>query len=194
MKESPSEKHPPSRLPPFVLVTGNAGKIRETRRIVGRELDNEPLDLPEIQSLDLVEVLEAKAREAFKRLGRAVVVEETGLFLDALNGFPGPLVKWMLESVGPEGIARTCQGLGNMNAQARCALAYFDGERLLNAEGETRGKLVLEPKGRHGFGWDPIFVPEESELTYAQLSAEEKDQIGHRGRAWRSFCSLLGAG
>ena len=183
-----------SRLPPFVLVTGNAGKINEARRIVGHELEYEPLDLPEIQSLDLNEVLENKAREAFRRLGRAVVVEETGLFLDAMNGFPGPLVKWMLESIGPEGIAKACLGMGDMNAQARCALAYFDGQRLVSAQGETRGSLVLEPIGSQGFGWDPIFIPEESERTYAQLSAEEKDQIGHRGRAWRAFCSLLGAG
>ncbi len=179
-------------LPPFVLVTGNAGKIAEAQRIVGRELDNEPLDLPEIQSLDLVEVLEGKAREAFRRLARPVVVEETGLFLDAMNGFPGPLVKWMLEAMGPLGIASACHGLGDMGAQARCALAFFDGKELVIAQGESRGKLVLKPAGSQGFGWDPVFVPEESDLTYAQLSPEEKDQFGHRGRAWRAFCSLLG--
>ena len=180
-----------SRWPSFVLVTGNANKVLEAERIVGRSLRNVPLDLPEIQSLDLLEVLEAKAREAFSRLGEPVVVEETGLFLDAMNGFPGPLVKWMLEAVGPVGIARACHALGDRGAQARCALAFFDGRRLETAVGETRGELVTEPAGEHGFGWDPVFVPEHCELTYAQLTPEQKDRFGHRGRAWRAFADLM---
>ncbi len=92
---------------PFVLVTGNAGKRREVERLIGGKIETLDVDLPEIQSDDLNEVLEAKGEEAWRRVGRPLVVEETGLELDALGGFPGPLVKWMLARVGPEGIART---------------------------------------------------------------------------------------
>lgn len=180
-----------SPFPEFVLVTGNRNKVLEAERIVRTSFDNAPLDLPEIQSLSLSEVLEAKAREAYSRIERPVVVEETGLFLDAMNGFPGPLVKWMLEAVGPVGIAEACRGLGDSGAQARCALAFFDGDRLLVAEGETRGHLVTEPVGEHGFGWDPVFVPEGFDRTYAQLTPDEKDTVGHRGRAWRAFRELF---
>ncbi|MCZ6506936.1 MAG: hypothetical protein O7A04_02645, partial [Acidobacteria bacterium] len=96
---------PPSRLPLFVLVTSNPCKLAETRRILGCEIESLDLDLPEIQSLDLAEVLRAKADEAARHAVGAFVVEETGLELAALNGFPGPLVKWMLAAIGAEGIA-----------------------------------------------------------------------------------------
>ncbi len=177
--------------PAFTLVTGNDNKRVEAERILGCRLECEPLDLPEIQSLDLLAVLRAKGEEAWRRLRRPVVVEETGLELAAFGGFPGPLVKWMLDAVGPGGIARAAHALGDPRATACCALIYFDGEAAVTGEGETRGELVLEPRGERGFGWDPVFVPEGRQETYAELGSEVKDRIGHRGRAWRRFQRAL---
>ena len=182
---------PPPGPRPFVLVTGNRNKRLEAERILGRTLDSHAVDLPEIQSLDLIEVLRAKGDEAWRRLRRPVVVEETGLELPALGGFPGPLVKWMLEAVGAEGIARTVHGLGDPRATARCALLYRDAEGERIAEGATSGTLILEPRGDHGFGWDPVFVPDGETATYAELAPQDKDRLGHRGRAWRAFRELL---
>lgn len=122
-----------------------------------------------------------------------MVVEETGLDLAALGGFPGPLVKWMLEAVGASGIARTALALGEGRAIARCALRFQDGDAALVAEGATAGVLVLPPVGEAGFGWDPVFVPEGESRTYAELSDVEKDSIGHRGRAWRALLEQLDA-
>lgn len=173
------------------LVTGNPGKLREARRICGAELQAVAIDLPEIQSLDLVRVLESKAAEAYRRLTRPLIVEETGLELAALNGFPGPLVKWMLQAIGPEGLARTALALDQPRAVARCALIYRDGSRSLLAEGVTCGRLVLPARGRGGFGWDPIFQPDGEDRTYAQLQGTEKDRLSHRGRAWRRLVELL---
>lgn len=171
----------------FLLVTGNRGKLEETRRILGFEVESAALDLPEIQSLDLDEVLAAKAEAAFRRLGRPLVVEDTGLELAAMGGFPGPLVKWMLAAMGPEGIARTAAALGDPRAVARCGLLWTDGKTTLFGRGETRGILVLPPRGSGGFGWDPVFQPDGCDLTYAELGDEIKDSIGHRGRAWRDL-------
>jgi XTP/dITP diphosphohydrolase len=183
----------------FTLVTGNAGKLAEARRLLGFDVPAEAVDLPEIQSLDMGEVLRAKGEEAFRRLGRPVVVEETGLELAALGGFPGPLVKWMLEAVGAEGIARTALALGDPRATARCRLLYLDGghpdsghpDGVIEGEGVAPGELVLPPRGGGGFGWDPVFRPVGSDLTYAELGMEEKDRIGHRGRAWRDLLPRL---
>ncbi|HWN42357.1 MAG TPA: non-canonical purine NTP pyrophosphatase, partial [Thermoanaerobaculia bacterium] len=86
------------RAAPFVLVTGNRGKIAEARLALGMEIEAVEVDLPEIQGLDLVEILQQKAEVAWAIVQRPLVVEEAGLDLLALNGFPGPLVKWMLES------------------------------------------------------------------------------------------------
>lgn len=176
---------------PFTLVTGNRDKLLEAERILGFRPDAHRLDLPEIQSLDLHAVLAEKAREAWRRLRRPVVVEETGLELAALNGFPGPLVKWMLEAVGAAGLARTAHALGDPRATARCALLFRDGEQTIGAEGVAEGRLAAAPRGAHGFGWDPVFVPRERDATYAELAPAVKDEIGHRGRAWRRLLAAL---
>jgi len=173
------------------LVTGNSGKLAEARRLCGLELQAADIDLPEIQSLDIREILHAKAMAAFQRLRQPLVVDETALELAALNGFPGVLVKWMLDAVGADGIARTAMSLGDSRATARCALLYYTGERKVFAEGVTHGQLVLPPRGDAGFGWDPIFRPDDHHQTYAEISGTEKDRISHRGRAWRSLTDLL---
>ena len=181
----------PSSEQSFVLVTGNRGKIAEARLALGTDLEAVEVDLPEIQSLDYLEVVRAKADEAWRRLGRPLVVEEAGLDLAALNGFPGPLVKWMLEAVGAEGMARTAHSLGDRRASARCFLLYKDGDREVIAEGRTEGTLVLPPRGAHGFGWDPVFLPEGSDLTFAELTGSEKGAVSHRGKAWQELSGKL---
>ena len=173
------------------LVTGNQGKLAEARRLCGAELAAVELDLPEIQSLDLIAVLEAKGAEAYRRLQRPLVVEETGLELAAMAGFPGPLVKWMLAAIGAEGIAKTAIAMGDDRVTARCALLLLQPEREIIAVGETRGRVVLPPRGDQGFGWDPIFLPEGEELTYAELGSEAKDSLSHRGRAWSALLEKL---
>jgi non-canonical purine NTP pyrophosphatase (RdgB/HAM1 family) len=119
------------------------------------------------------------------------VVEETGLELAALNGFPGPLVKWMLDAVGAEGIARTAHALGDPRATARTAVLFQDGETAIVAEGRVEGRLSPAPRGVYGFGWDTVFMPLERRETYAELSPDVKDEIGHRGRAWRGLVERL---
>ncbi len=178
-------------LPAFVLVTGNPAKRVEAERILGRELEALAVDLPEIQSLDLGEVLAAKADEAAPHVGGPFVVEETGLELAALNGFPGPLVKWMLEAVGSEGIARVAIDRADPDVRARCRILYRDGDRQVEAEGITEGTLVLPARGEHGFGWDPVFLPAGESRTYGELEPADKDRIGHRGRAWRALARRL---
>lgn len=175
----------------FVLVTGNPGKIAEARLALGTDLEAVELDLPEIQSLDYREVLQAKAEEAWRRIGRPLVVEEAGLDLVALNGFPGPLVKWMLEAVGAEGIARTAAALGDVRASARCFLLYKDASREIVAEGQTEGIAILPGRGNNGFGWDPVFLPHGSKLTFGELTGAEKSAVSHRGKAWREMVREL---
>ncbi len=195
----PADRASEPELPPVlagsVLVTGNPGKLAEARRLCGAALEAIELELPEIQSLDLHEVLRAKAATALERLGslpgRPLVVEETGLELTALGGFPGPLVRWMLAAVGADGIARTAVTLDDPTATARCALLWTDGAATVIAEGVTAGRLVLPPRGDGGFGWDPVFEPQGHSLTYAEMPPEVKDQVGHRGRAWRELAGRL---
>ena len=110
-----------------------------------------------------------------------------------MNRFPGPLVKWMLAAVGAEGIARVALALGDARAEAVCLLLWTDGERAVMARGATAGELVLPARGVNGFGWDPVFQPAGDTRTYGELPDEEKDRIGHRGRAWRDLLGRLRA-
>lgn len=182
---------PLRRLPPFVLVSGNPGKIAEARIALGFELEAAEVDLPEIQSLDMLEILRGKAEMAFREVRRPVVVEEAGLELDALNGFPGPLVKWMLQAVGADGIARVGEALGNSRAVAHCLLLFYDGEHTILGEGRTEGALIRPGRGHHGFGWDPVFLPDGGSLTFAELTGLEKLAVSHRGKAWRNLVRTL---
>lgn len=174
-----------------VFVTGNPGKLEEAQRLCGLDLEAVEVDLPEIQTLEIQQVLQAKAVAACRILDRPVIVDETGLELAALNGFPGVLVKWMLQSVGAEGLARTAHRLGDERATARCALLYYTRNRSVFAEGVTSGRLVLPARGAQGFGWDPVFQPDGHALTYAELRGPEKDLISHRGIAWRNLKERL---
>jgi non-canonical purine NTP pyrophosphatase (RdgB/HAM1 family) len=179
---------------PLLLVTGNPGKLAEARRLAGRELESIDLDLPEIQSLDFEEVLAEKARAAFAHpevAGRPVIVEEAGLELAAMNGFPGPLVRWMLDAVGAEGISRAATALGDPAATAVSRIAWTDGETTIVGRGETVGTLVLPGRGTNGFGFDPVFLPAGSERTFGELGGEEKDRFSHRGKAWRDLLARL---
>lgn len=186
---------------PFVLVSGNKGKVAEARLIAGADLAAAEMDLPEIQSLDMLEILRGKAAAAWDALRQPVVVEEAGLELAALNGFPGPLVKWMLEAMGADGIARVTESLGDGRAIARCQLLYKDGDAEIVAEGSTTGTLVRPGRGSHGFGWDPVFLPDGlpdglpagEPRTFAELDGLEKLAVSHRGKAWREMMRKLEA-
>lgn len=193
MSEADEPLHSTDALEGAIFVTGNRNKLREARRLCGCDLHAKHVDLPEIQSLAIEEVLHYKAQAARAVVESRFVVEETGLELEAMNRFPGPLVKWMLESMGATGIASIAQGLDNPRATARCRLHYQDGDVVFTGEGSTTGTLVLPPRGAHGFGWDPVFVPDGETRTYAELAPEEKDRLSHRGRAWRALIARLSA-
>jgi non-canonical purine NTP pyrophosphatase (RdgB/HAM1 family) len=181
----------------LVFVTSNAGKAREASHFLGREVEARPLELLEIQSLSFVEVVRAKAVDAARRLGVPVLVDDSGLSFPAWNGFPGPLTKATLEGAGIEGLARMAGLVPGRRAEAVAALAIGrpgDGpEAVLVAEGRVPGTIAPRPRGSNGFGWDPIFVPDGSDRTWAEMTAEEKNLLSHRSRAFAALAALLGA-
>ncbi|MCA1688504.1 MAG: non-canonical purine NTP pyrophosphatase [Actinobacteria bacterium] len=176
-----------------VFVTTNEHKRREVERILGVELGRAAPDVPEVQTLDFAEVAAHKARSAHDALGRPpypVLVEDSGLVIGAWYGLPGALTKWFLSSVGNEGILGMLCG-GDRRARAVCAVAVADGGGEVRVfQGEVGGEISPEPRGEGGFGWDPIFVPEGSELTYAQMG-NTKNEDSHRARAFRQVRGWL---
>jgi len=177
---------------PFLFVTTRREKVEEARRL-GFLVEQRALELPEPQSLDPAEIAREKAAAAWERLRGPVLVEDSGLSVTAWGGFPGALVKWLERSAGLAAFARMLDGFPDRSAVARCALCYFDGRDAMAAVGEARGSLAEAPRGSAGFGWDALFVPEGSAMTFAEMRPEEKDAVSHRGRAWRAFSEKLAA-
>ncbi|NOZ94844.1 MAG: non-canonical purine NTP pyrophosphatase [Acidobacteria bacterium] len=180
------------RMGELVFVTSNLDKLREAEEVLGVSLDHHALDLDEIQSLDLESVVRHKARSAWERLRRPVLVEDTSLELAGAAGFPGPLVRWLLVSVGPSGIARVAHAFADPRATVRCMACACDGGEEILGLGVVRGRIAEAPRGRKGFGWDSVFEPEGARgRTYAEMSRAEKNAISHRRRALESLKSAL---
>ncbi len=164
----------------LIFVTGSQYKVLELERILGRNIIKKELDLPEIQSLSVERVVGEKARFAYQAVGHIpVIVEDTGLFINCWNGLPGALIRWFIETVGPEGICRMLNGFADRTASAQSVIAKYDGS-LSVYSGEVRGQIALSPRGTHGFGWDTIFIPEGETRTFAEMEAFEKDKSSMR--------------
>jgi XTP/dITP diphosphohydrolase len=189
-----------------LLATRNAGKLAELRRmLVAEPLEVVGLaDVPEFPDAPetgatFAENALAKARDAARATGLPSVADDSGLAVDALNGMPGALsARW----AGRHGddIANLELLLGQltdvpeerMGAAFVCAAALVVPDGLETVvHGEWAGRIVREPRGANGFGYDPIFVPEGGERTSAELSPEEKDAASHRGRAMQALLPHL---
>jgi non-canonical purine NTP pyrophosphatase (RdgB/HAM1 family) len=180
------------RLDDLVFVTSNIGKLREAEGVLGRRLDHSELDLPDIQTLDLHQIVRGKAKSAWEILRRPVLVEDTSLELAGLGGFPGPLVRWMLSSVGPEGICRIAGCFEDARTTARCLTCATDGVNEIFGEGVVEGNIAPSPRGDRGFGWDSVFMPADAGgRTYGEMSEEEKNLISHRYKAFVALREAL---
>ncbi|MFB1063723.1 XTP/dITP diphosphatase [Natrinema sp. H-ect4] len=170
------------------FVTGNEGKVREAREYLeGVEpVEQIEYDYTEVQSDSLEEIAAHGACEAFEELGsdEPVLVDDAGLFVDSLGGFPGPYSAYVEDTVGVERLWQLASEEENRRAQFRTVLAYVDRHGTETFAGSVAGTLVA-PRGEGGFGYDPIF--EYNGQTMAEMSTEEKNAISHRGRALAAF-------
>jgi non-canonical purine NTP pyrophosphatase (RdgB/HAM1 family) len=182
----------------LTFVTSNAGKAREASALLGREVGVKDVEVPEIQSLDFAEVARAKAIVAAGALGVRVLVEDSGVAVDAWGGFPGPLTKWLTAGAGYDGFAKMLDGFTDRSAEAVSVLAVArPGQTphdVVVAEGRVRGSIALHPRGTSGFGWDVLFIPEGDTRTWAEMGQEEKNEDSHRARAFKSLRALLQLG
>lgn len=182
----------------IVFATSNPAKAREASHFLGRPVTARPLDVREIQSMSFEAVVKAKALEATRLLGTAVLVDDSGFGLTAWNGYPGPFTRWAIDASGEAGFARLVDLLPDRRAEAVAALAVArPGDRegdVLVAVGRVPGRIAAAPRGANGFGWDVIFIPDGHERTYAEMSADEKNADSHRARAFKALRALLPLG
>jgi inosine triphosphate pyrophosphatase len=164
----------------ITFITGNIAKAEQLSKYLGLPVALHKLDLTEIQSLDLEEVVRHKAKEAFHQLNKPVVVDDVGVVIHALGLLPGPFIKYFVQELGNDGICKLISGYPDKSATATVSIGYYDGTDLQVFKGEITGKISDYPKGNGGFGWDQIFIPEGYSKTRSEMSEKDYDDTSPR--------------
>lgn len=176
----------------LIFVTSNENKFEEAQEIAkeyGLNIKHQKVSYTEIQAETLEEVVKPSAKEAYKLAGEPCFVEDAGLFINPLNGFPGPYSSYVFKTLGNKGILRLMDGMDDRVAEFRAAVGYCDSN--LEPEvfkGRVEGKISVEERGSEGFGYDPIFTPQGGNgETFAEMGVEMKNEFSHRAAAIEKF-------
>jgi len=158
----------------------------------GYQLEHIKTAYPEIQAESLEITIIPGLQWAMSKLNRPLMIDDSGLFIDALKGFPGVYSSYVFKTVGNDGILNLMKGVKNRGARFECCIGFLrpGGEPFI-AKGVAPGTVSHETKGSGGFGYDPIFVPEGDRRTYAEFEIDEKNKMSHRGRAISLFVKEL---
>jgi non-canonical purine NTP pyrophosphatase (RdgB/HAM1 family) len=183
-----------SRRLPLRFATSNRGKLREARAILSVPIESLDVDLEEIQAPTIESITLHKLQQARRFVEGPVFVEDVALGFEVLGGFPGPYVKWLLAAAGGEGVGRIAAGLSDSSGSAVCHLAFWDGDTVRTFVGECRGRILAQPRGDEGFGWDAWFEPAGLRMTYAEMTEEQKVCVSHRAMAYKHFSEHLLSG
>lgn len=177
------------------FATSNKHKIEEFREFLEpRDIVIEPIDMeiPEIRHKDVSKVALEKAKYAAEKTGKAVLVEDSGLYIDALKGFPGAYSAFAFKTIGLRGILNLMRDEEHRSAKFVSAIAIAEpGKEPKVFLGEEKGTLSAGIRGSAGFGYDPIFIPEGRDKTHAE-DIEMKHKVSHRVRALRKMVGFFG--
>lgn len=173
------------------FLTKNSHKYHEAIDILSGyniRLKHLAYDKLELQFNSIEDISKFSAIQAHKQLKHPLIVEDAGLFINALNGFPGPYSSYVFKTIGCNGILQLMTDTIDRSAEFRSAVTYIDYKVGVKCFTEVvRGYISFKNKGEDGFGFDPIFIPETETLTFAEVSCDLKNKISHRGKALRLF-------
>jgi XTP/dITP diphosphohydrolase len=154
------------------------------------ELEVVSLQIRELMDLDLEVIVKDKLLQAYKEFGLPCAVEHGAIHIEALNRLPGGISKVVWDSVGDK-ICKFIQPGEPRNAIAKSLVGYCDGKKLHFFPGETKGTIAEEARGDRKFQWDPIFIPDGSSSTYAELGFPEKETFSQANKAWKGLINFL---
>ncbi|WP_075049643.1 RdgB/HAM1 family non-canonical purine NTP pyrophosphatase [Ignicoccus islandicus] len=178
------------------VASTNKHKIDEIKFIIRKilgdeiEIDIAPFNAKvEIQDDDLKKIVLYSASILMAvNDKRPIIVEDSGLFIEALNGFPGPYSNYVYRTLGPKGILKLMDGVPKRNAFFKCVAACIcNDDNILVEEGVVKGSIAHEIRGSGGFGFDPIFIPQGYSKTFSELPEQVKNEISHRALAIRAL-------
>ncbi len=173
------------------FVTSNEHKFLEVKRMLSKvaEVIWVKMEYPEVQSSSLEEVASFSARWLEDKVEKPFFLEDSGLFIEALNGFPGPFSSYVFKTIGNNGILKLMEGISNRKATFKSVIALMEQDLHLFI-GSVQGSIAEEVRGG-GWGFDPIFIPDGSNgLTFGELG-ERKDEFSHRGRSVTKLLNYL---
>ncbi len=177
----------------IVFVTGNKGKFAEVREILksfGIEVIQDKNGYPELQEDELEPIAAYGAQYIANKLNMPVMVDDSGIFINALNGFPGPYSRFVEDRLGNPKVLKLMEGETDRAAYFKTVIGYCEpGKEPLVFPGIVEGKIAYEERGTGGFGYDPIF--EYQGMTFGELGDAEKNKVSHRRRAIDSFLEWL---
>ncbi|MDD1747499.1 MAG: RdgB/HAM1 family non-canonical purine NTP pyrophosphatase [Methanomassiliicoccales archaeon] len=177
------------------LITSNLGKLREFRAALeplGYEVEHLPLEVEEIQADSLEEVVVDCMRQVLAQKVADFIIDDSGLFVDALKGFPGVYSSYALRTLGCEGLLKIMEGVTDRSARFECCIGCsLEGRRDIVLTERCEGRIVQGMRGQGGFGFDPVFAAKGREPTFAEMPLEEKNAISHRGKAIKSLARQL---
>lgn len=177
------------------FITSNKGKLQEAQqklRPFGYVVEQKNLGYPELQADSLEEVVTEGISDIQRRFDKAFMLEDAGLFIESLGGFPGVYSKYVFFTIGLPGVLRLLQDVKNRTAVFRSVYAYSEpGKTSIIVTGECPGVISLKQRGRHGFGYDPIFIPTNSEKTFGEMTVGEKNLFSHRAKALEKLVSVI---
>ncbi len=180
----------------LLFATGNKHKLEEARRALAPYgITVEPCTAPklELQADSLSSIAAYAAQTAYVTLGgrEPVMVEDAGLFIKALNWFPGPYSSYVYKTIGINGVLRLLEGVADREAYFESAVALAHPGGVVVFTHRVYGEITAEPRGSGGFGFDPIFKPRGSERTFAEMSIDEKNKYSHRAGAMRKLAEWI---
>ncbi len=174
------------------ILTTNQGKAKEFIEL-GKELNVEVNIINqykmEIQSERLEDIALTAAILASIQLKDHVIVEDAGLFINSLRGFPGVYSNYVFKTIGIKGILKLLENVKDRSAYFKSVIAFADMSKgiIRVFTGITEGHIAYEPRGTSGFGFDPIFIPKGYDRTFAEMSIKEKNKVSHRAKAFRKL-------
>jgi XTP/dITP diphosphohydrolase len=177
------------------FATDNINKFNEARAILGKyKIATGMLRVKthEIQSENLEEIAKTSVIEAYRRCNLPLIVEDAGLFIEALNGFPGPYAAYVYKTIANSGLLRLMEKVKDRKARFESVVAYYSSNLELPVcfDGEVSGEIIRRERKQDntlGFGFDPVFRPSKSDKTFAEMSIEEKNNYSHRAKALHKF-------
>lgn len=173
----------------ITLVTGNPHKLAELQTVFPPHLflKSAKLDLEEIQSLDLHQIVRHKLHQAYASVESPVIIEDVSAELEILNGLPGPFIKFFEERLGNDALFKLG---GETRAKIICSMGYFDGVHEYIVDGVLDGSIVA-PRDDEGFGFDCVLIPDGYDQTLSEMGSDIKNTISHRRKAALLLANIL---